>query len=222
MRSSALTYPQIANILGVEPVASPNTYRELRRWARAVRSDRRWDGDARAALGRAIRAMQTAQRSALREHVPLWEDPRVLATTASYLEAMAGCWRAEEAAGEFAAWLPVFMRADPFTEIEREIRGLHIDLEVVEEVERRQHARDLDQQRQAARAQLARSALTTEDYRKLGREEQATLAAPWLEDAAELRKFGGEFNPDLHALCRCKDPAIDEDGTCMVCGLHGL
>jgi hypothetical protein len=163
MRNSAVPDPSIREILGVD--VSTQT---LDRWEKPFREpSARRDRGARAQFGYATRRLRaTGRRSTADDLDPSEADLRTLRSMIAFLEAIGDCFRAEEELGVSTDWLPLYMRDDPYPELELAIEQLR---EQIEEIHRGR--------RTAATERIAGSrrsrAMTTTDYGRLSAAERA-------------------------------------------------
>jgi len=160
------------------------------------------DGKARQAFAYAGRKMQEATSRSTATDV--WDDPRVLIAGIRWLHAMGDVWRAEADAGDFTAWLPHPVRADPFGELDREITRWRERAAELLRAEVAHLDREIEQvradARRAAEARLVDRrgrAMTTVEYEALSEAEQNRLASAWVDGTAELRKYGAGFDPNI-------------------------
>ena len=201
MRDSAVPDTLVKAILEVEDASE----QALDRWEKpfrepgAVRSRK-----TRQTLGYASRRLREAARRAAEDGLGALDDPRHVNAMISFLEAMGECFRAEEKTGvDFTAWLPLYMRDDPFEPLQDEIGRLRRRIAELEHEERAREVAARADRREAAKARLTGKRgrpMTTEEYAALSSSERAEIERAFgLDETAELRKFGGEYRDDLAA-----------------------
>jgi hypothetical protein len=122
-----------------------------------------------------------------------FRDPRCLRAFIRFLRAHQAIARAERDAGDYTAWLPVYMRDDPVAEIQAEIDRAQATLSSLEAGLKAQR-----QSNAASRLRL-RSArpMTTAEYARLSRSERQSIERSYgLEQPDELRKYESSYRDD--------------------------
>jgi hypothetical protein len=105
---------------------------------------------------------------------------------------MRAVWQAEENAGVFIAWLPLYMRADPFGAIDAEIKQDRCWIEELDAADRAPRRAEASQRLSVGRRGRP---MTTSQYASLSEADRAELERAFgLDEPAELRKFGTSYD----------------------------